>query len=108
MSDQITPKSSIKFPSQLEIAGIVLALLPFVCSFSTSSTKTVNGRVVEESSTDYVAIVAGLVAIGIAATIFTTLFPQTNQDDRIKRIGTIVVIAALGVFQLLGRGLGVF
>ncbi|MBN1563105.1 MAG: hypothetical protein JXA10_04655 [Anaerolineae bacterium] len=108
MSDVSKSRGSIKFPSQLEIAGIVLAAMPFVCTFSTTSTKTVNGRVVEESSTDYVAILAGLAAVGLAAAILATLFPNTAQEDRIKRIGAIVVIALLGAYQLLGPGLGVF
>jgi hypothetical protein len=88
----------------LEIAGIVAAVLPFICNFSTSSKTTVNGKVVEETSINYVAILAGLVAIGIAATILVTLFPKTADNDRLKRIGALVVIGAIGVYQLVVRG----
>lgn len=102
-----TVSGDVKFPSQLEIGGIVAALLPFICTFSTSSTRTVNGRVVEETSTDYVAIVAGLIAIGIGISIFTTLFPRTDEYDRMKRLALIVGIIAVGAFQLLVRGIGV-
>jgi hypothetical protein len=107
MSDQNVAGVGIRFPSQLEIAGIVAALLPFVCKVSQSSTRTVNGRVVEHTSTDYVAILAGLVAIGIAAAILMTIFPSTAENDRLKRIGAIVVIGVLGAYQLLARGVGV-
>ena len=104
MSEQ--PANTIKFPSQLEIAGIVIALLPFVCNFSTSSTRTVNGRVVEESSFDVVAAVAGAVAIGLGVFIVTYLV-RTAAEDRIKRMGVIAGVILVGVFQLLVRGLGV-
>jgi hypothetical protein len=107
MSDQGVMKADSRFPSRLEIAGVAAALLPFICSFSTKSTHTVNGRVVEETSTDYVAILAGLVAIGIAATILVTIFPETAANDRLKRLGVIVLIAAVGAYQLLARGAGI-
>jgi hypothetical protein len=107
MSDQNVVRAVIRFPSQLEIAGIIAALLPFVCTASQTSTKTVNGRVVEQTSTDLVAILVGLVAIGIAATILVRIFPNTAENDRLKRIGAMVVIGALGIYQLLVRGLGI-
>jgi multidrug transporter EmrE-like cation transporter len=59
---------------------------------------------VKHTSTDYVAILAGL---GIAATILVTIFPHTAAEDRLKRIGVIVLIAAIGAYQLLVRGAGV-
>ncbi len=107
MSDQNVAGASIRFPSQLEIAGIVTALLPFICTFSQTSTKTTNGRVVEQTSTDYVAILAGLAAIGIAATILITVFPHTAENDRLKRIGAMAVIGVLGAYQMLVRGAGI-
>jgi uncharacterized membrane protein len=107
MSDQDVAGSGLRFPSQLEIAGIVAALLPFVCKFSQTSKTTVNGRVVEDTSTDYVAILAGLVAIGIAVTILVTLFPNTAENDRLKRLGAVAAIAILGAYQLLVRGAGI-
>lgn len=106
MSGQNITGAGIRFPSRLEIVGLAAALLPFICKVSTTSTKTVNGRVVEKTSTDYVAILAGLVAIGIAVTILTTIFPNTAPHDRWKRIAVIVVIGVVGAYQLLGRGLG--
>jgi hypothetical protein len=107
MSDQSVAKLGIRFPSQVEIIGIVAALLPFVCKISQSSTKTVNGKVVEHTSTDYVAILAGAAAIGIAVFILVTLFPNTAANDRLKRLGAVLVIAAIGAYQLLVRGLGI-
>lgn len=107
MFDQNGTGIDRRFPSQLEIAGIVMAVLPFVCKFSETSTKTVNGRVVEHTSIDYVAILAGLAAIGITAAILVGIFPRTAENDRLKRIGVMVVIAAVGVYQLLVRGIGI-
>ena len=92
MSGQNVVGAGIRFPSQLEIAGIVAALLPFVCKFSETSTETANGRVVEQTSTDYVAILAGLVAIGIAATILVTVFPNTAENDRLRLYSGIAEI----------------
>jgi hypothetical protein len=66
----------------------------------------VNGRIVESSSTNYVAIICGLVAIGFAAQSFR-LLGVTPTEERMKRIGIMVAIFAVGVFQLL-RGFGTF
>jgi len=104
MTDQ--PGSSIRFPSQIEIAGIVLAVLPFICRFGSSSTHTVNGRVVEESHFDLVATLAGAVAIGIGVFIITYL-ARTDPEDRLKRMGVIAGVIAVGAFQVLVRGLDV-
>lgn len=106
MSDQNRVKVNIRFPSQLEIVGIIAAFLPFICKASQSSKITVNGRVVEQSSTDFVAILAGLAALGIAATVLVTLFPNTAENDRLKRVGALVVIGVVGAYQLLVRGVG--
>jgi hypothetical protein len=102
MSDQ-----NVGFPSRLEIAGIAAALLPFICKASQTSTKTVNGRVVEHTSTDYAAILAGVVAIGIAVALLVTIFPNIASHDRLKHLGVVVVIGAIGAYQLLVRGLGI-
>ena len=95
------------FPSPIEIAGVAAALLPFVCSFNTSSSRTVNGVIVEESSTDFVAIGAGAVAIALGLYIITTLLPQTAAEDRLKRLAVVALMLAVGVYQVLVRGLGV-
>jgi len=107
MSDQTMAGVTVRFPSRLELAGIAAALLPFICKVSTSSTKTVNGKIVEHTATDYAAILLGLAALGIAVAILVTIFPHTAQEDRLKRIGVIVVIAAIGAYQLLVRGAGI-
>jgi hypothetical protein len=96
-----------RFPSQIEIAGVAAALLPFVCSFSASSSHTVNGVTVEKSSTDFVAIAAGAVAIALGLFVITTLLPQTAAEDRFKRLAVVALTLAVGVFQVLVRGLSV-
>ena len=95
-----------RVPDKSEIIGFVVGGLPFFCNFTSTSTRTVNGVVVESSYTDYVAIVLGAVAVLIALGSFR-LLESTADDDRIKRIGIMIVIAALGVYQVL-RGIGAF
>ncbi|GJL67022.1 MAG: hypothetical protein NPIRA05_19930 [Nitrospirales bacterium] len=88
------------FPDKSEIAGIVVAAMPFICNFSTTS--TVNGQIV--SQTDYAAIALGIVAIGIALSTIR-LWGQTPDNQLMKRRGLFVLILGLGAFQLV-RGLG--
>jgi len=98
---------TVKFPASLEIAGVAAALLPFICTFSTSSSRTVNGVVVEESSTDFAAIVLGAVAIALGVVVLATLLGKTEESDRIKRLGAVGIMFVVGAFQLAVRGLGV-
>jgi hypothetical protein len=95
-----------RVPDKTEIIGFIVGGIPFFCHFTSTSTHTVNGRVVESSSTDFVAIALGVLAVLIALGSFR-LLEYTADDDRIKRIGVMVVIAALGVYQFL-RGIGTF
>lgn len=91
-----------EFPDKSEIAGIVAAAAPFICTFSTTS--TVNGQVV--SSTDYAGIALGIVAILIGLSTIR-LWATTAPADLMKRRALTVGIIALGAFQL-ARGLGLF
>jgi len=93
-----------KFPSRTEIAGILIALAPFAIRFGTSSSRTVNGVVVESSSVNYVGLVLGPVAILIGL-MALRLLSRTADEDRIKRIIAIAAIIGIGALQLL-NGLG--
>lgn len=90
------------FPDKSEIAGIVLAAAPFICSFSTTS--TYNGVVT--SHTDYAAIALGVIAILVGLSTIR-LWEKTPPADLMKRRGLFVLILALGAFQV-ARGLGLF
>lgn len=92
------------FPSRLEIGAIALAFIPFICNLSTSTSRTVNGVVVEESSRHYVALVLGPLAI-LAALAIATMLPNTPDSLRLKRIGIIALVVVTGIFQVL-RGFG--
>ena len=96
----------VKFPSQVEIAGIVVALLPFICTYTNESTRTVNGVVVEHSKTDYAAIVLGAIAIVLGLYIAVTLLNRTDEFDRTKRYAAIAAIVVIGVAQIVWRGFG--
>jgi len=91
-----------EFPQQSEIAGIVAAAAPFVCSFSTSS--SVNGVTV--SQTDFLAIGLGAIAVLIGLSTIR-LWATTAPEDLMKRRAMTVAIIGLGAFQL-ARGLGLF
>ena len=86
------------------IVGLVAGAVPFFIHLGTSSTVVVNGEVVESTSTDYVALGGGGVAIiaGIAA-ILTAKNAGANKPKAMM-VGAGVI--ALGVFQLL-RGAGI-
>ncbi|RMF05854.1 MAG: hypothetical protein D6768_00385, partial [Chloroflexi bacterium] len=90
-----TYNSYAKFPAKSEIAAMVIGLLPFIASITSTSSRTVNGRVVESSYTDYVAIPFGIVTMLIALFSLTKL-ADTAPADRFKRIGAIVLLVLLG------------
>jgi hypothetical protein len=95
-----------RVPDKTEIIGFIVGGIPFFCHLTSTSTHTVNGRVVESSYTDFVAIALGVVAVLIAFGSYR-LLEYTADDDRMKRIGVMVAIAVLGVYQVL-RGIGTF
>lgn len=94
-----------KFPSRTEIIGGLVALAPFALTFNTSSSRTVNGVVVESAYMDYAALALGPVAILIGL-FALRLLSRTAEEDRIKRIVTIVAIIGVGALHIL-RGLGI-
>lgn len=96
---------TVSVPDRNEIIAFVLGIVPFVCNFSTSTTTTRNGQVTSHQETDFIALAAGAIVMLMAAASFR-LLGRTANEDRIKRIGIIVVLVALGAFQIL-RGLGV-
>ncbi|MGD9099486.1 MAG: hypothetical protein PVF45_03330 [Anaerolineae bacterium] len=93
-----------RFLTQNDIIGLLAGIIPFFFSCSSSSSRTVNGRVVESSYFDLVAVVGGAIAALMALGILTQL-STTASEDRGKRIVLLVVMLALGGFQVL-RGFG--
>ena len=92
------------FLSRGEVAGLLAGIIPFFASCSSQSTRTVNGRVVESSYFDLVAVVGGTIAALMAVWVLTQL-DTTAPEDKVKRLGVFVVMLALGAFQVL-RGFG--
>ncbi len=90
-------------PAAIRTGGIA-ALLGFVISCNTSSSRTVNGAVVDCSYTDFGALVLGAVAI-IGGLIGIGTCLKRTADDRLLLIGASVVMIVLGVVHLL-RGVG--
>jgi hypothetical protein len=100
MSQSPFSNGTVTFPSPLDIGGLALAVLPFICSFGSSSTTTVNGQVVEESSIDLFDILGGGGAVLLGLYIAATLLSQTSEADRPKRIALIVGVILLGVYHV--------
>lgn len=93
-----------RFPNHLEIAGLALAFILFICNFTTTSTTTVNGRVVEQTKINYVALGLGPLTI-LAGLALLWMLRQIPQEDRLKHLGVMVVIIGLGGVNV-ARGIG--
>jgi UDP-N-acetylmuramyl pentapeptide phosphotransferase/UDP-N-acetylglucosamine-1-phosphate transferase len=104
MSNSNPSDNTLSFPSQWDIGALAFAVLPFVCNFTTSSSRTVNGRVVEESSFDWFDPLGGGIAILLGVYIAATVLSQTAENDRLKRIALIIGVILLGAFHV-ARGL---
>lgn len=107
--DSVAPDSSIaigvRFPSAIEITGVVVALIPFVISSTSSSFTRENGHVTSFVYRDWVAMTCGIVAAlcGVATVL---RLGRTDTADRAKRILAIAALLGLGGFQVL-RGMGI-
>lgn len=96
----------VRFPATSEWVAAVLALAPLICNMTSYSYSTSNGRVTAFSYTDMAAIVLGALAV-VASLSNLRLLSQTAPDKKMFRIIVILVLVAVGVFQVM-RGLGVF
>ena len=83
------------------IGGLVAGVVPFFLSITTSSEKTVNGEIVEQSFMDYVALGGGGLAI-----VFGAVALKAAMGSSPKAMAPAVAALGLGVYQLL-RGFGV-
>lgn len=87
--------------------GAIFGLIPFVVSFSSTRTSS-GGGVATCSHMDFAALIGGAIALiaGVAA-----LMPKRDAMGPVQsapmgiRLGSGLVVAALGAFQIL-RGLG--
>jgi hypothetical protein len=103
--ESFEPHGRVRFPANSEWAAAVLALAPFICNMTTYSYSTSNGRVTDFSYTDIAAIVLGALAVMVSLSNLR-LLGQTAPEQKAIRIAAVVVLVAVGVFQVL-RGLGV-
>jgi uncharacterized protein len=88
--------------SPLAIAALIFVALPMVFSLSSSSTRTVNGVLVEASFFDPVAVVAG--AVGLLCALLLGIM---GRGARRGRWAMAVILMAVGARHVL-HGLGVF
>lgn len=85
--------------------ALAVALGTYLIGFTTSSRRTVNGVVVEDITLDYGALVAGPVAVVMAAMIALKLSRQpTIWGNRAVHYAILGGIAAIGVYHFLTSG----
>lgn len=86
--------------SGIEVAGLLAALLPFVCHLS--SVTRING--VTTSYFDLVGVIGGLVAIVVALMLASRHWPILKMG--LAYVALCIGILVVGVYQLLhGAGL---
>ncbi|MBN9392569.1 MAG: hypothetical protein J0I20_31330 [Chloroflexi bacterium] len=86
-----------------DIVGLVAGILPFFLFIGGSTTQTVNGQVVNQSSLNLVALIGGAIAIIMAFIGFRTM--SEREGNRSLYLGLFVVLALLGAYQV-ARGIG--
>lgn len=106
MSENRSYSDYAKVPTKLEIAGLITGALAFAISLGNSLVETVQGRVVASSYFDLAAVLGGAMVLLISVATLVTLMRKTAEIDRVKRIGLLLVLVALGIVHLL-RGFGV-
>jgi hypothetical protein len=101
MTVDLTPIARIPAPS--EIAGFTAVAAPFLISTSSSSSKTVNGELVDFAYRDWFAVGGG--AVAIACGIISLLLLRRRTTNRPARIAIAAVLIALGALHV-SRGFG--
>lgn len=94
-----SPTSSLH---PLELLGAIAAALPFFVHYTTSSTHTVNGEVVEATTRNWVALGGGAIAVLVGALALIAA-RSTPAETRRKRHMIGLAIVAVGLFQLVIR-----
>jgi len=85
--------------------ALAAALGTYLIGFTTSSKRTVNGVVVEDVTLDYGALVAGPVAIVMAAMIAWKLSKrETIWGNRAVHYAILAGIVAIGTYHFLTSG----
>jgi hypothetical protein len=103
MDSQGNP-GSVRFPSAIEITGIVACALPFVISTATTSSQSVNGVVTSFEYRDWFAVAGG--GVGIACGLLSAIsIGKTAKAKRALRGLLMLLLVAGGGYQVL-RGLG--
>jgi TPR repeat protein len=101
------PDLSLRTPGKsLLILGGIAGAVPFVITMSSSSTSTVNGRVVASHFRDWLAVGGGAVA-ALCGVLALVAVVRSRDRNRAMLIAAAVGVLALGGYQI-ARGLGVF
>jgi hypothetical protein len=90
------------FPHVLDYIGGAAAIAPFVFSYTTSATSTVNGEIASAYTHNWTALVGGGIALLVGVGTLA-LLRSTPRDARSKRIGATAALVLLGLFHLVAR-----
>jgi predicted membrane channel-forming protein YqfA (hemolysin III family) len=90
-------------PPAIRVGGIA-AIAGFFASITTTSSRSVNGRLTECSYTDYGALIIGAVAI-LAGVVGFFAALSRKEEDRTVVLGVSIGIALVGVLHIM-RGIG--
>jgi hypothetical protein len=97
-------RPTARFPSVVEIAGLVFGLVPFAVSTASMSSHTVNGDTTVHYR-DWTAVGGGAAA-GVCGVAALALLVRTDPAKRLVRVAAGCALLALAALQIL-RGFGV-
>ncbi|MBZ0307157.1 MAG: hypothetical protein K8I82_13890 [Anaerolineae bacterium] len=89
-----------RFPTQNESVALVLAFAPFICNFTTTTSRTVNGVTVEKTSIDYADIGLGALAVLVGLTLLPTVL-RAEADMRLKHAVIFALVVGVGFLHVL-------
>ena len=90
------------FPHPLDYIGGFGALAPFVFSYTTSGTSTVDGEVTSAFVHNWSALAGGGIAL-LVGLLTLALVRSTPRESRTKRLGATAAIVLLGLLHLVVR-----
>lgn len=90
-----------------EIVGLLAAIIPFFGFIGITETIRVNGVVTNYTYLNFLAVLGGIVAVKAALQGTTNFLTVDQRNDKAIRFGLFLLVAALGIVQVL-RGFGMF
>lgn len=102
MTDEAEETLPTNLPHALDYVAMVGAIGPFLFSYRTSHSETLNGVVTSSYEHNWTALIGGVVALLFGA-LTLTLIRATPAEARAKRIGLTAGLIVLAVVHLVVR-----